>query len=158
MTTTFEQTLERLGRLTGSWVTEATHPALPGAVVRGRVEVSWLEGKRFLLHRAQLDHPDFPDSISIIGDMERGRSEETESHAHAAKLSMHYYDSRGVFRIYDASVDDSAWYLERDDPGFQQKFRGTFAPDGNSISGVWQLNQDDQGWKEDLKITYRRRP
>ena len=47
--------LARLDRLVGSWITEATHPAMPGVVVHGTVDISWLEGKRFLLHRARTD-------------------------------------------------------------------------------------------------------
>jgi hypothetical protein len=59
-----------LDRLVGSWVTEAAHPAMPGVVVHGSVDIEWLEGKRFLIHRARTDHPDFPDSVSLIGNTE----------------------------------------------------------------------------------------
>jgi len=61
-----EPELEPLNRLVGTWNTEATHPAVPG-IVHGAVTVEWLEGERFLIHRARTDHPDFPDSISIVG-------------------------------------------------------------------------------------------
>jgi hypothetical protein len=44
---------------------------LPDTVVPGRITVEWLEGEKFLLHRARNDHPDFPDSISVIGDSVR---------------------------------------------------------------------------------------
>jgi hypothetical protein len=60
--------LQALGRrLAGEWTNEATHPALPGTVVHGTASVEWLEGERFLIFRAREDHPDFPDSVSIIG-------------------------------------------------------------------------------------------
>ena len=58
--------LKSLNRLVGGWTTEATHPMMPGVVVRGTADVKWLEGERFLIVRARTDHPDFPDSISII--------------------------------------------------------------------------------------------
>src|SRR5688572_30090966 len=64
---TTETALRPLGRLLGSWATEATHPALPGVVVRGTASIEWLEGERFLILRTRNDHPDFPDAISIIG-------------------------------------------------------------------------------------------
>jgi len=44
MTTT--QQLQFLNRLLGTWMTEATHPAVPGAVVHGTGTMEWLEGER----------------------------------------------------------------------------------------------------------------
>jgi hypothetical protein len=58
--------LEQFNRLVGTWITAATHPALPDLVVHGTVVIEWLEGQRFLIHRARTEHPDFPESISII--------------------------------------------------------------------------------------------
>src|SRR3954471_8084614 len=75
ISTKTEPELEALNRLVGTWNTEATHPALPGVVVPGTVTVEWLEGERFLIHRARVDHPDFPDSISIIGFADQDRVE-----------------------------------------------------------------------------------
>lgn len=136
--------LEPLNALVGEWATEATHPALPGTVVSGHVSVEWLEGEQFLIHRSRADHPDFPDSISVIGPA-------TEA------LSMHYFDSRGVFRVYQVDVSEDAWRLERDAPGFSQRFTGTFSADGNTMSGLWKLSRDGSSWDDDLAITYVRR-
>jgi hypothetical protein len=158
---TTEPELEPLARLVGAWRTEATHPAFPGLVVHGTADVEWLEGKRFLIHRARTDHPDFPDSISIIGDTEQDRVDDATDTGPAvaaeAPLNMHYFDSRGVFRIYRVSLNHQAWLLWRDAPGFSQRFRGTFADGGDAVVGSWQLNRDDIHWDDDLQITYRRR-
>ena len=70
---------------------------------------------------------------------------------------MHYFDSRGVFRVYEVSIDDESWRLWRNAPGFSQRFTGTFADGGDAIVGRWQLCQDDVRWDDDLEITYRRR-
>jgi len=43
---------------------------MPSVVVHGSAVFEWLEGRRFLMHRARSDHPDFPDGLSIIGHME----------------------------------------------------------------------------------------
>jgi len=70
---------------------------------------------------------------------------------------MHYFDSRGVFRVYDASIDDESWRFWRAAPGFSQRFTGTFADGGDTVVGRSQVCQDDVHWADDLQITYRRR-
>jgi hypothetical protein len=148
-----------LGCLVGTWTTEATHPAMPGVVVRGTVVVEWLEGERFLIHRARTDHPDFPDALSVIGHMGRDRAgSEDPGDGDESRLRMHYFDSRGVFRVYEVSVDAAAWRWWRDAPGFSQRFTGLISADGDTIDGRSQLCQNGVDWADDLQITYRRRP
>lgn len=89
---------------------ELTHPMLEDTVVHGRATYAWLEGGRFLIQRAVNEHPDFPDSLSVIGVME-GEDD----------LSMQYFDSRGVHRIYVIGFDGTELTLERDAPGFAQR-------------------------------------
>jgi hypothetical protein len=160
MPMTSEPSLRAFNRLLGTWTTEATHPAFPGSVVHGTANVEWLEGERFLIHRARTDHPDFPDSISIIGFADRDRVDNAPGRDPAAarepQLSMHYYDSRGVFRVYSVGIDAESWRIWRDAPGFSQRFTGTFADGGDSLVGRWQLCTDDSHWEDDLQITYRR--
>jgi hypothetical protein len=134
--------LQHLDALVGEWTTVMAHPAIPDTVVRGHVVAEWLEGGHFLIHRSRTDHPDFPDSISIVG-------------AFDGRLQMHYYDSRGVHRVYDASVDANEWRLSRDAPEFSQRFTGAITPDG--VDGRWQASRDGETWEEDLKIAYTRR-
>jgi hypothetical protein len=152
--------LAALDGLVGVWATEATHPATPGIVVRGTVTIEWLEGERFQIHRARTDHPDFPDAISIVGDFGKDRVEPPAKVAQErdedASLGMHYFDSRGVFRVYEVSVDERAWHYWREAPGFSQRFTGTFEDGGDTIVGMSQLDRDGT-WKDDLQITYRRR-
>ena len=131
--------------LIGGWTTELTHPAFEGTVVRGRTIYEWLEGGRFLLQRAVNEHPDFPDSLSVIGVMDG----ETDP-------SMQYFDSRGVHRVYAVAFDGRELTLERDEPGFAQRLSATLSNDGATLEGVWQLNEGDQGYRDDLAITYRR--
>jgi hypothetical protein len=135
--------LERLGgRLVGAWTTEATHPAVPGTIVSGTADVQWLEGERFLIFRSHSDHPDFPDSISIIGD--------------TGGLQWHYFDSRGVHRIYEFRVTHDGWEMARDAPEFSQRMTVTFGDDDNTMSGLSKLSVDDETWQDDPQITYRR--
>jgi hypothetical protein len=134
--------LEHFQALIGAWTLEMTHPMHP-SVVPGRSTFEWLEGERFVIQRSQSDHPDFPDSISVIGPVEE-------------RLSMYYFDSRGVHRVYHMSFDDGVLRIWRDAPGFSQRFEGTFTEDGNTLQGLWQLSRDDSTWDDDLAITYRR--
>jgi hypothetical protein len=149
--------LKPLNRLVGTWTTEATHIAMPGVVVRGTAVVEWLEGERFLIVRYRNDHPDFPDSISILGFTDADRVSGTAAPSGSkSQMTMHYYDSRGVFRTLDAAIDDGSWRLERLAPGFSQRFTGTFEDNFRTIAGLWQLCEDGAHWKDDLWITYRR--
>ena len=146
------QTLGR--RLVGRWTTEATHPGLPGAVVRGSSEIEWLAGERFLIYRSNYDHPDIPDAIAIIGDTDG--------------LRMHYFDSRGVHRILEVTVTDEGWdiAMDRDSPAgsfaspdapFSQRITYTFEDDKDrTMSGKAKLSYDNLNWDDDLEITYRR--
>jgi hypothetical protein len=123
--------------------------------MRGTAVAEWLEGERFLVLRAHTDHPDIPDATSILGDMESDRVG-ADGAVIASKLSLHYYDSRGVFRTFRTSIDDQAWKFWNDSPGFAQRFTGTFADGGATINGLCQLCKDGVYWHDDLRITYRR--
>src|SRR5262249_38954441 len=151
---TSDPALKPLNRLVGTWSTEATHPAVPGIVVHGTASIEWLEGERFLIHRARSDHPDFPDALSIIGSTAHDRVDDARKMGSATvdkpQLRMHYFDSRGVFRVYEVSIDDESWRIWRDAPGFSQRFTGRFADSGNTIVGRWQLCRDEHHWVDDL--------
>jgi hypothetical protein len=135
--------LELLRALTGTWTTEGSHPMLPDAVIRGRATFEWLDGGRFLIWRSSSEHPDIPDAIAVIGVTDD-------------ELSMHYFDSRGVHRVYLVDAAPGAWRFWRDDPGFAQRFTGTFSDDGDSIDTRGQLSRDGKTWEDDLALTYRR--
>jgi hypothetical protein len=136
--------LESLDALVGEWSTSMTHPASPSLEVSGSSTFEWLAGRHFLIGRSLTDHPDFPDGLTVLG-------------ADGEGLAVHYYDSRGVERIYRSSrLEDGVWRMWRDSPGFSQRFTGTFSEDGNTITGHWELSRDGSSWDADLEITYRR--
>jgi hypothetical protein len=95
-----------------------------------------------------------------LGNTESDRVDNGEravaASAEARQLHMHYYDSRGVFRDYEAGIDGTALRFQRLASGFSQRFTGTFTDDGDTIDGIWQVCEDDQTWADDLKISYRR--
>ena len=90
--------LDHLDALVSAWETEATHPSLPDTVIRGRATFEWLAGGLFLIWRAAYDHPDIPDCIAILGCDDAGSS--VDARQASGGCSLHYFDSRGVARVY----------------------------------------------------------
>jgi hypothetical protein len=129
--------------LVGTWTIEAVHRLLPSTVVHGRCTFEWLEGRRFLIQRSVNDHPDFPDGMSVFGVTD-------------GQLSMHYFDSRGVHRVYAVTLGERAWTASRDAPELSQRVTHSFSDDGDTITGLAKLSYDGSNWEDDLTITYRR--
>ena len=146
--------LEHLDALVGTWETEASHPMLPDTTVHGRSTFEWLEGRHFLVWRAHHDHPDIPDSISILGF--DNASEPKGVGTSNDPCSVHYFDSRGVYRVSQTVADAGVWRIWRDWPGFSQRSTSTFSDDGDTITGSGELSEDDATWKPDLRVTYTR--
>ena len=132
--------LDNLGRpLVGRWTTEATHPAMPGTVIAGSSHVEWLDGEKFLLYGTHYDHPNFPDAISIIGDTDG--------------LQMHYFDTRGVHRLFELTVSEDGWAIAMDrhsdphayapnDQPFSQRMTYIFERGDQKVSGHGALSDN----------------
>jgi hypothetical protein len=135
---------ERLAALVGGWTMEAGPPGGPPWPGGGRVTFEWLDGAALLIQRSQIDVPEAPDSVAVIG---------------CDGMSDTYYqlytDERDVQRIYEMSISDGVWKLWRDGPPFSQRFTGTVSEDGNAIAGRWE-RQEDGSWKTDFELTYTR--
>jgi hypothetical protein len=156
MTENRTDALARLDVFVGEWVMEARFPGdqpapsnATGEGPRARSRFEWALDRQFLLQRTEIPIPEAPDSLTIVSaDLETGA------------YTQHYYDSRGVARLYAMSLADRVWTLTRESPDFtsldfRQRFTGTFSADGNTISGAWEkrLNGD---WEHDFALTYRR--
>ncbi len=118
-------------------------PPWPG---EGRLSFEWLEGRAFLIERWHVDLPEAPDGVAIIG---AGDAE--------GELRQHYFDSRGVHRVYEMTFDGTTWRMWREasDP-FPQRFSATIADDGRTIAGRWEKAEDGESWAVDFDLTYRR--
>jgi hypothetical protein len=129
--------------LIGTWSTEAKH-RLVDEVVPGSSTFEWLEGGHFVVMRSDNDHELFPDAISVIGRPESGEG-----------LALEYFDSRGVRRTYEVSLENGVLRWWRNQPGLDQRSYAKLRPD--SFEFVHQLAETPGEWKDDLKTTYRRR-
>jgi hypothetical protein len=134
--------LEPLGFLVGEWRTEGKHPLVPGETLHGRTSFGWHEGGAFLVMRSEVDHPQFPDGVAIVGSSDAGG------------FAMLYFDERGVSRIYEVSVGDRTATWRRDDPDFSQST--TIAADGDRLVGTGRMTDESGAWVDDLSQVFVR--
>jgi len=138
--------LHRLAPLLGEWSIEAVFPGAPPTGPAGRQVFERALDEQFVVGRTSVPHPDAPDALWIID-------------AHADAYTSHYFDSRGVVRVYAMTFDDGLWTLSRTTPDFSplpfsQRFRGVLSDDGRSIHGAWELSDDGTSWRHDFDLAY----
>ncbi|WP_330256987.1 hypothetical protein OG874_21955 [Nocardia sp. NBC_00565] len=140
---TNESARKRLEVLAGEWTMQAGPPGGPPWPGAGRVTFEWLRGTPLLVQRWHIDLPDAPDGVAVIG---------------CDGMSDTYYqlytDDRDVQRIYEMTLTDGIWTLQRDGEPFAQRFTGRFSDDGKTIRGRWELAEDQRTWKTDFDLTY----
>lgn len=128
--------------LIGEWTTRSEHRVFPGTTIEGRATFEWLERGTFLIWREAGTHPDFPGSaLGVIGGTD--------------ELRMHYFDSRGVVRLFEMTVAERTWTFTRvDQEDFDQRLSWTFDDEG-TLHGLAEIREDGD-WTKDLWGTYRR--
>ncbi len=140
-----------LNVLVGEWSMEARFEDMPPADVDARVVFEWLTGGQLLVQRWSVPLPGAPDGIALIG-----RDSTTNG-----RYLQHYFDSRGVARVYQMTLDDGLWKLWRDEADyspldFAQRFTGAISSDGQGIVGTWEICQDGESWRHDFDLSYRK--
>jgi hypothetical protein len=128
--------------LVGEWMMEAGPPGGPPWPGDARVSFEWL-ADAYLIERWTVALPEAPDGIAIIGPDQSGE-----------QLVQHYFDSRGVARVYGMSLEGGVWKLWRDGDDFSQRFSGSFSDDGQRIEGRWEIVHDGKTWETDFDLTY----
>jgi hypothetical protein len=146
METSPQQMLESLDVFVGEWSMSSSFSPDPATGPRARTTFEWLPGRHFLIQRWEVEHPAAPDGIAIIG-----------FDADEATLLQHYFDSRGIARIYQMTFADKVWTLQRIAavPDFSQRFTGTFYDD-DTIAGRWESSPDGSSWSPDFELNYTR--
>jgi hypothetical protein len=134
--------MEHLVPFVGEWRIEAFGGT-------GRSVFEWALDGQFLVQRTEVEHPDAPNSMSIVAS-DPGRDGYTQ----------HYFDSRGVVRLYSMSFVDGVWMLVRESADFSsldfgQRYTGIFSSDGRTIRGAWEIAHG-ASWEKDFDLTYIR--
>lgn len=143
--------LAALDLFVGEWALEAGFDGVPPGDSGARVVFEWLPGRRFLVQRWTVPVPEAPDGIAIIG----------EDSSSGGRYVQHYFDSRGVARLYRMTVDGSVWRLWRDEADFspldfRQRYTATISDDGRTITGTWEICHDGSTWQRDFHLSYRK--
>jgi hypothetical protein len=136
-----------LAPLVGTWRMAASFAADASGAPAAFTTFEWMSGRRFLIQRWEVDHPDAPDGMAVIGfDPVSGL------------YRQHYFDERGVARLYDMTFADGVWTLERhaEKPDFSQRFTGRLDDEGASIAGRWEIARSGADWAPDFDLTYTR--
>jgi hypothetical protein len=137
--------LRGLGILVGTWTTVGTHALVPGTTFHGRTTFSWIEGGAFLAMHSQVDEPEIPSGIAIIGSDDA-----------TGEYSMLYFDERGVSRRYETRLEGNEWRWWREAAEFSQRFVGTISTDRQTIVSRGEYSRNGGPWEPDLALTYRR--
>ena len=145
--------IERLEPLIGEWQMHAVFPSsspIEASESNGaaRTVFEWLPGRQFVVQRWEVPHPAAPDGIAIIG-FDAGRD----------TYLQHYFDSRGVARLYEMTFAGGVWILSRTEADFSpldfsQRYTGSFSDDGSTIRGRWESSSDRRAWVHDFELIY----
>ena len=129
----------------GEWRTTGTHPLAPGTTFHGRTSFTWHEGGAFVLMRSEIDEPEVPSGVAVIGSDDA-----------AGTLTMLYFDEREVSRRYTVEITDGEVSWHRDEAGFAQRMVLTVAGDGSRLDARGTMSHDGDPWEDDLQLTYER--
>src|ERR1700754_1017920 len=139
--------LEPFGGLVGEWRPTGAHPLAPRTTFHGRTSFAWHEGGAFLLMRSEIDEPEIPSGVAVIGSDDR-----------AGTFFMIYFDERGVSRKYDVTVAERGLTWTRDEPSLSQRNTFTVEADGTRMVARGEMSRDGGAWEDDLSRTYVRVP
>jgi hypothetical protein len=143
-----DEALRRLDIFIGEWRV-GLGSSIPTGDGGARSVFEWTLDRQFLVQRTEIPDPHVPNALAIIGYVA-----ETDAYR------QHYFDSRGVNRLYAMDFRDGVWSLLREKADFtpldfKQRFTGEISGDGNAIFGTWEIDRGS-GWTKDFHLTYAR--
>ncbi len=143
--------IAELAPLIGTWRMDVAFPDArqgPPEDTGARTVFEYGPGSAFVVQRWHVPHPAAPDGIAIItADPARGG------------FLQHYFDARGVVRVYEMTFAERTWTLQRTRPDFSplefsQRWEATLSSDNEMIEGRWLHRSDNGQWSHDFELTY----
>jgi len=120
--------------------------------VEASSKFDWILDGQFLVERSEVDHPQAPNGSKVVG-----------ANADGDGYTQHYFDSRGVARVYAMTFEDGDWGAAARNPGLHaarllptlrrpvQRRRQT------PSRGRWETSSDGSDWQLDFQLNYARR-
>ena len=123
--------------------------SIPSGDGGARSVFEWTLDGRFLIQRTEIPDPAAPNALAIVA-----------FDAQTNGYTQHYFDSRGVVRLYAMDFRDGVWSLLREKPDFspldfKQRFTARVSGDRDAIFGTWEIDRGS-GWTKDFDLTYGR--
>jgi hypothetical protein len=125
----------------GRWTMHAEWPS-GDTMDPGELEFSWLGNTQEWLVQRWNYEPPFPSGVALMG-WDEGRG----------TLLQHYFDDRGVARVYTMSFDGRVWEMSRTSGDFSEF---EFSEDGTTNEGECTIQHPGQDWETDFHVVYTR--
>ena len=130
--------MSALDQLLGTWEFSMHHSAMSEPVT-GQQRYERVLNGAFVLKHWTYDHPDFPDAMALMSEDQ-----------------YHYFDVRGIVRVFDLEVDKGGWSMVRLDEDFSQRFTARFRGP-NVMDTTGELSHDaGVTWQPDFTMTLQR--
>ena len=130
--------MSALDRLLGTWTFTMHHVDMPEPVTGRQRYERVLDGAFVLLHWTY-DHPDFPDAMVLLSEDR-----------------YHYFDVRGVTRLFTFSIDDAGWSTIHLGREMSQRTTVRFSG-ADAMDGAGEMSHDNgTTWESDFTMTSRR--
>jgi hypothetical protein len=128
-----------LDRLPGTWNLTMHHADIEEPVI-GRHQYEWVLDGAFLQLRWAYERPDFPDAMALFSPQ-----------------GYHYFDVRGIVRVFDLTLEDDGWsMINVTEDGLSQRATARFSDD-DTIDVTGQRSTDaGVTWEPDFTMTLTR--
>ena len=127
-----------LDALIGGWSITMRHVAM-GQPVTGHQRYERVLDQAFVMLHWTFDHADFPDAVALMDE-----------------CAFHYFDVRGVTRIFDFEIGPQGWSMTRRDDDFWQRCAATFVDSGMMEARGENSHDAGVSWQHDFTMTYCR--